>query len=229
MQESKIVATNRLVREGRWEEASAFRDRVRAQLRAEGKNRRQAAEEAWQAMLEAFPPDTAPATAVDSPSTDNTNTDEMIPQSVVDGSPDFVGDILWVYSNLEAKRVTFADAPTPGAWNLLKWAREYRNRFFEQLVPKAIASKQQQESEANPYADDPMSIQQIRNMIAQAVKPPRERIAADVGTIIDGWSERFAVELGPGAKDNLAASIVGLIERRLTGKRPPCRKVAGRS
>jgi hypothetical protein len=39
MTESKIVATDRLRKEGRWEEASLWRDNKRKQLRAEGKSK----------------------------------------------------------------------------------------------------------------------------------------------------------------------------------------------
>ena len=56
MSESKIVATERLRREGRWDEASVYRDRVRKELRAQGKPREEAAEAAWQAMREKYPP-----------------------------------------------------------------------------------------------------------------------------------------------------------------------------
>jgi hypothetical protein len=56
MQESKIEATERLRREGLWGEASKFKDAVIKQLRAEGKKRGEAAEEAWVKMAEKFPP-----------------------------------------------------------------------------------------------------------------------------------------------------------------------------
>ena len=54
--ESKIELTHRLEREGRWEEASLFRDQVRQRLKREGKTRQEANEGAWQAMAERYPP-----------------------------------------------------------------------------------------------------------------------------------------------------------------------------
>jgi len=54
--ESKIVATDRLRSEDRWEEASLYRDEQRRRLRAEGKTRRETSEEAWRLMIEEFPP-----------------------------------------------------------------------------------------------------------------------------------------------------------------------------
>ncbi len=56
MRESKIGLTRRLMDEGRWDEASAFRDEVRRALRIQGKTRREAGEKAWEAVSERFPP-----------------------------------------------------------------------------------------------------------------------------------------------------------------------------
>jgi hypothetical protein len=56
MTESKIVATDRLRKEGRWEEASLWRDNKRKQLRAEGHAKAEANEASWEAMIEQFSP-----------------------------------------------------------------------------------------------------------------------------------------------------------------------------
>ena len=56
MSESRIVLTDRLRSEGRWNEASEFRDRERQRLRDEGWSRREANQESWRLMDEAFPP-----------------------------------------------------------------------------------------------------------------------------------------------------------------------------
>jgi hypothetical protein len=57
MTESKIVATDRLRKEGRWEEASLWKDEKRKQLRTDGKhNRAESNAAAWDAMIEQFPP-----------------------------------------------------------------------------------------------------------------------------------------------------------------------------
>ena len=57
MTESKIDATDRLRKDGRWAEASIWRDQKRMQLRADGKhNRAESNEAAWNAMIEQFPP-----------------------------------------------------------------------------------------------------------------------------------------------------------------------------
>jgi len=56
LMESKIEATHRLQREGHWNAASIYRDRVRNRLRSEGMTRAQAREGAWEAMSERFQP-----------------------------------------------------------------------------------------------------------------------------------------------------------------------------
>jgi hypothetical protein len=56
MTESKIVATERLRKEGRWDEASLWRDKKRKQLRADGQARAESNEAAWDAMIKQFPP-----------------------------------------------------------------------------------------------------------------------------------------------------------------------------
>ena len=54
--ESRIDATARLRREGRWDEATAFREAQRQRLRSEGLPRQKAVEAAWAAMVKKFQP-----------------------------------------------------------------------------------------------------------------------------------------------------------------------------
>ena len=56
MTESKIDATDRLRREGRWAAASKFRDEKRREYKDAGMKRAEAAEAAWAATLAEFPP-----------------------------------------------------------------------------------------------------------------------------------------------------------------------------
>jgi hypothetical protein len=46
--------------------------------------------------------------------------------------------ILWVYEHLDNSGVTPGDAPVPGAWHLLTYARAERSEFFKNLLPKAM-------------------------------------------------------------------------------------------
>jgi hypothetical protein len=52
--ESKIEATERLRRQGHWDEAKAFREQERRRLRAEGVPKREAVKQAWDATIAEF-------------------------------------------------------------------------------------------------------------------------------------------------------------------------------
>ena len=160
MAESKITATDRLRKEGRWEEASLWRDDKRKQLRAEGHTKAKANEASWQAMTEAFPP--LPTTP-DEPS----DTVELLDLDNYDSQPDMSRDILWVYENLARKGVAAEDAPGLGAWGLLQWARKFSNRFFEQVLPKARAVEKEAEEDINRKEDEEQ-IDDIHKLIADA-------------------------------------------------------------
>jgi|SRR5208282_2562175 len=54
--EDRIDATDRLRREGRWTEASEFKERRRRALRAERVPKEEAKDRAWAEMLAKFPP-----------------------------------------------------------------------------------------------------------------------------------------------------------------------------
>jgi hypothetical protein len=56
LMEDKLDATHRLRIEGRWLEASAFKEQRRRALRAEGVPRIEAKNRAWQEMLSMYPP-----------------------------------------------------------------------------------------------------------------------------------------------------------------------------
>jgi hypothetical protein len=139
MVESKIVATDRLRRENRWEMATQWRDEKRKQLRTEGQTKADSNESSWDAMLKQFPPlppnEHTPATG------SSTGGLELVDAGSSDynGQPDLVRDTLWTYENLARKGVTPKDAPSLGAWSLLGWARGSQDHFFEKMLPKAMA------------------------------------------------------------------------------------------
>lgn len=149
LKESKIDLTDRLRREGRWAEASAFKDEVIREMRSFGHDRISAKEKGWEEMERLFPP-LPPAVEEEGPEAEEGSeefpaVDEEAVEAMLDradkgvSAVDLFGDIRWVYSQLENKRVRPDQAPSAGAWSLLLWARKYQSRFFEQLLPKALA------------------------------------------------------------------------------------------
>ncbi len=128
--ESKIEATDRLRAEGRWNEASAYRDKYRASMRAQGMSRADANDAAWKAMMEKFPR-TEPITleSIDLPDLNGSEAN----------AGDWVRDVMWTYDHLGRNNTPANDAPSSGAWFMLQWARNNQNRFFDSILPKAIS------------------------------------------------------------------------------------------
>jgi hypothetical protein len=212
MAESKITATDRLRKEGRWEEASLWRDDMRKQLRAEGHTKAKANEASWQAMTEAFPP---LPTSPDEPS----DTVELLELDNYDSQPDMSRDILWVYENLARKGVAAEDAPGLGAWGLLQWARKFSNRFFEQVLPKARAVEKEAEEDINRKEDEEQ-IADIRERITEmhleweqeAVAGMDETLRKTVTSRMKGWQEQFHLDLAADAREGLLLRILRIVK-----------------
>ena len=153
--ESRLILTERLKREGRWEEASLWKDgEIKRQREYCHRTKLDAGERAWAAMAEKFPP---------LPEPKEPDIGIMLESAEGDQMPaDLIGDILWCYSNMNRK-VTPQDAPTGGAWGLLQWARKYQIKFYETLVPKALANRPPADEE-NQRAER-KSVAEIRKII----------------------------------------------------------------
>ncbi|MDZ4659756.1 MAG: hypothetical protein SH868_19455 [Bythopirellula sp.] len=134
MAESKSTATDRLRREGRWNEASMFKDETIANHRRAGMGRQDAQAAGWAAMLEKFPPSGEHETAESYFLADD------LALSTGENGSDFVNSAFWVFDNL-ARRVSPNQAPSSGAWAMLEWARTNKNDFFKSIVPKALDIK----------------------------------------------------------------------------------------
>ncbi len=65
MNESKIGITERLRREGRWDEATQFKDEALKELRSNGMRRDEATQTAWEEMEQSYPPIAAVAATAD--------------------------------------------------------------------------------------------------------------------------------------------------------------------
>lgn len=91
MDESKIGLTERLRREGRWAEASKFKDETVKKLRADGMKRAEAGEQAWQKMAEVYPrlPPPEPASepvAGEAPRADTAEDEDMVARRLCDAA-----------------------------------------------------------------------------------------------------------------------------------------------
>ena len=169
--ESKIDATDRLRREGRWEEASFRRDLERKRLRAEGKSRRDANEESWNWMIERYDPLTDEQIDWHEATVYRAMANSPVDCAPVDheSEPD-MSDVWWVYCNLLAwdTRLKKDDvdgarflmytmsstAPTPAAERLVFLAAASPGRFLDQVVIKFKAAIQrlEQDDSVNKYS-----------------------------------------------------------------------------
>ena len=141
MDESKSAATDRLRREGRWEEASKFRDDKRAEFKIAGMKRTEANNAAWDAMLAEFPPQPTSAPESDGAQRSDAESIAAILARSNSSTADPLGDALWVYDHLGDDDLTPAEFPSLGAWSMWNWSRANRARFFERLWPKADAAR----------------------------------------------------------------------------------------
>lgn len=231
MDESKIDLTERLRREGRWPEASAFKDQVVRELRAKGTKRTEAAEHGWEEMARNFPPlpapEPEPAALGESADLDQNDGIGALPEWIEDGAPpDLARDIKWVYQQLENRRVRPEQAPSAGAWSLLQWAREYRSRFFEQLLPKALAAKASEDEEG--VRREKRRVEEIQAMIEKLQEGFEEELRADtpqairhkVDAMVDDWGLRFGLTIPADARASLAAHVGHLVKEAVDALTP---------
>ena len=216
MTESKITLTHRLQREGRWEEASLFKDSHIAQLKAEGKPRKEAQQAAWEGMEKRFPPqtiETEPEALATLPSD--------LAHRLNSSSDDFVRDALWVYDRLGLAGVTLKDAPSLGAWSLLRWARRNEDRFFEQILPKVMAKSPKTLSsgpEAEPVSNERKQIMTLKKMLSgsylkweqEAVADTAQAVKDKVTDQFSDWQKKYSLELPQYARESWRLRMIRL-------------------
>ena len=83
-------------------------------------------------------------------------------------------------------------------WSLLKWARDYRNRFFEQMVPKAMAARAKHEESDEQGADTDLGLEEVRKMLDGVNQQMEESLATDVPAVVQN-GDRIALVVANGA------------------------------
>jgi hypothetical protein len=206
--------------------ASKFKDTALADFRANGMKRNEAAEAAWEAMAKAYPPladdtpQSSPTATAEHPTPkrpieadDGPEIDILLERIEAGQASDLVRDTLWTYENLANHRIKASDAPSCGAWALLNWAREYRNRFFEQVLPKAML-KTPPENETNAREEE-IRIEEMEKVlrkmkegaeaetIANLQKDTSSTIRTKVHELTTDWENCFHVPLTDDARQCL--------------------------
>ncbi len=128
-----------------------------------------------------------------------------------DVSPDLVRDTLWAYDHLEHSGVKPDSAPSRDAWLLLKWAREYRSRFFESFLPKAKAAKGKDVVEEEQIMHK-KSIEQIRGVLAKLVEASKPSDLNEAASdFVRQWFRTHGGRLSAEARRDLEAGIGRLV------------------
>ncbi|MCK9570881.1 hypothetical protein M0R72_18165 [Candidatus Pacearchaeota archaeon] len=146
MQVSKLALTNRLQREGRWEEASKRKDDLIREFRKSGLTGLEAKDNAWDQLEEEYPP--APELEVSKKDVVIVNGPSDLWPDLPDNA-DWRDEIIWVhnqYINIveETSRGTVVHEdratqkpPSNGARSLARFAANNRAAFYKDLWPKA--------------------------------------------------------------------------------------------
>lgn len=83
-------------------------------------------------------------------------------------------DILWSYHRLGDKSTKRRDAPTPGAWEMLAYARTEPKSFMTQLLPKAMAAMNSirgaDDFEAAVQCEERRAVAELRELLREAVE-----------------------------------------------------------
>lgn len=184
MQEHEMADYERLRADGRWGEATQYREAERRRLRAAGRSKQQARDESWAAMLAKYPPLRAATAEASSPAT---VTDPNTPKVIIDmtTSPDFETALRWVWSAMayDPSTIDATQAPQPGCLDLLKFAKSDPKTFFA-WVAKYDQKDQQKTDEKKVFEDDQRThfkliekVRQYHRERAQGLTPEQARLA----------------------------------------------------
>ncbi|MCX7420108.1 MAG: hypothetical protein NT013_11295 [Planctomycetia bacterium] len=155
MKENERKDYERLRAEGRWLEANEFREVERKRLRADGRNRQQACDESWSAMLAKYPPiePNDPATEFVPTATEGSLTPPRIAE--IERAPDFEFLLRWAVANmgLEPEKLDVSQVPNPACIEMLRFAKQDPAKFFGWLA-KYDEKAQEQSKAAQAFQDD---------------------------------------------------------------------------
>lgn len=178
MNESRIDLTDRLRTEGRWAEASQFKDQELRKLRVGGMSKSEASETAWEAMAEKYPPLPDVETAAASVRIQGLGD---IPASwgEIPANASLQAELAWVQSNRLAVvfeqangdavvRLELSRLPAP-SWAALSWL-ETSILFPNKFADISVKATQNQEDEQEHVRREKMAIDEIRGLLAEMLE-----------------------------------------------------------
>jgi hypothetical protein len=184
--ESKIELTERLRREGRWAEASKFKDSVLAERREKGFKRDEASNAAWEAMEQAFPPIVTETATGDTGEEEATDTRvQGLSEIPVDwpplpGNASFQAEMAWCQANrlsvveervggLVVVHLDRARMPAP-SWAALGWL-ETSIRAYSKYIDVVAKALKDEENEQEMVKRERMAIDEIRSLLVEMLEP----------------------------------------------------------
>lgn len=142
--DAKHVISRRLAKNNKTDEFSKVKREIRAQLKdlyGEAPGKDEIFYNAARQFSDAYPDDSdAPDVEEIAKTTPKPprSMDEIDVSGMDLDNVDVVADASWVYSHLYAKDVSKDDAPSPGAWGLLQWAKIHEKEFFSGVFLKVV-------------------------------------------------------------------------------------------
>ena len=131
-----------------------------------------------------------------------------------------VPDILWCYSKLDDPNVRRKDAPTPGAWNLLLWARESRSRFYTSVLPRvfpppaedtAVAQEPAVGEGEKSYSILEMARADFACQDALRLRGVPDEIVSSAEQLVDDLNQLPGVAMGEEAKTALTSHLAFVV------------------
>lgn len=181
MLDSQKAEYARLRKEGRWPEASAYRNEERKRLRAAGRSKQESKEESWALMLKAYPADEAGHPAGERRSVEANSNDFP---DVVMGVADFDEQVRWAARFLGADPHTIPkrQIPSPGHIAMLKFADRNLGRFYE-WVRNLEARDSEAKKTEHQFVDDGRPLFKIFDVIIAKLERRQAREAASEATV----------------------------------------------
>jgi hypothetical protein len=135
-------------------------------------------------------------------------------------------DVLWCYSRIDDPDANTGTAPSVGAWNLLLWAREERDHFYETALPRALTSKamvEPQQSELSGWdlyddvdeadeGDDLFDILDPSYNNPAFVDGAPPRLVADAESMVREWAAEFGVTMPKKELQSLCYLLGGIVD-----------------
>jgi hypothetical protein len=91
-------------------------------------------------------------------------------KKMADSGDDGDRDIRWVYDHMGRSETQPADAPSPGAWSYLEWARDSKDKFFAQYNSYLKDKNRQQDDEVKKQKKEAKNNKELKERLEKLIK-----------------------------------------------------------